>query len=489
MVPTLFTILTMGLLLHYLADNCQNSNVFAHEIFRRSHRRKLQIYDRIRVFWKPFWNVCRTGNSCVGAKTLIYILREKIYYGWVIVAATFLISVIGMGARYSFGVFLKSIETEFSMTRGMTSGIFSVYMLLCCAFAVLGGWALDRHGPRKAGIFMGIFTGFSLVMTSLVHSYWQLLFTYSFLLAMGTGPTYGVANTTASRWFMKKRGFVLGITSSGGGVGAIVLAPIASYLISNFDWRTAFVVLGIVLGIALIAVSLVLEKDPRDIGLFPDGARSEPEREETQNKAESTQSAGFSLTEATKMHQFWLLALSWVFMSLSLHMVFVHVVPYAIDTGISPMDAALIMSVIGLTNIPGRIITGKISDAFGRKALAIGSSLIEFVALLWLMWAQQLWALYAFAMVFGFLWGGGGTMIAALIGDIFGTRNLGPIMGWMSAGWALGAAIGPAIGGYIFDVSGHYFRAFGAGAVAILITACLVAFIRSTPRGAAQAKR
>ncbi|MFC1867325.1 MFS transporter [Thermodesulfobacteriota bacterium] len=417
---------------------------------------------------------------------MISILREKIFYGWVVVAGAFLLSIIGMGARYSFGVFLKSIETEFAMTRGVTSGIFSVYMLLCCAFAVSGGWALDRYGPKKVGIFMGIFTGFSLVITSMVHSYWQLLFTYSLLLAMGTGPTYGVANTTASRWFVKKRGLALGITGSGGGVGAIVLAPVATYLISNYDWRTAFVVLGIVLGIALIAVSLLLEKDPRDMGLFPDGARSELERKETQKKAAGTGSVGFSLGEAMKMNQFWLLALSWVFMSLSLHMVFVHVVPYAIDTGISPMDAAFIMSLIGLTNIPGRIITGQISDAFGRKTLAIASSLIMVVALLWLMWAQELWALYAFAMVFGFLWGGGGTMIAALIGDIFGTKNLGPIMGWMSAAWALGAAIGPAIGGYIFDVSGRYFTAFGAGAVAILITACLVAFIRSVPKGNAQ---
>jgi MFS family permease len=89
--------------------------------------------------------------------------------------------------------------------------------------------------------------------------------------------------------------------------------------------------------------------------------------------------------------------------------------------------------------------------------------------------------LYLFAIVFGFMWGGSGTVITVLIGDIFGTRSLGPIMGMMSAGWALGAAIGPSIGGFIFDMTGDYFMAFATGATAILTVVCLLAFIKRTP--------
>ena len=162
-------------------------------------------------------------------------------------------------------------------------------------------------------------------------------------------------------------------------------------------------------------------------------------------------------------------------------MVFVHIAAYAVDMGMSPMDASFILSLLGLANIPGRLLVGKLSDVMGRKALGIICNFIQFGALLWLMWADQFWMLYAFALCFGFMWGGSGTVITVLIGDLFGTRRLGAIMGMMSAGWALGAAIGPAIGGFIFDMSGDYFKAFGAGSGALFAVVCLLALIKKTP--------
>ncbi len=390
-------------------------------------------------------------------------------------------SVIGIGARYSFGVFLTSIGTEFSMTRGVTSSIFSIYMLLCVLFAVFGGWGLDRYGPRKLGIFIGTFTGMSFIMTSWAQSPWQLLITYSLLLSLGTATIYGVVNTTSSRWFSKKRGFAVGITSSGGGVGSIVIAPLVAYLISSFDWRTAFIVLGVISWIGIVAVSLPLKKDPQDIGLLPDGVKTRPHQKDIQNKEGDVQPAAFSLGQALRMNQFWLLGFTWVFFSLSLHIILIHIVAYAVDMGTSRMDAAVILSLIGLANFPGRLLVGRLSDMMGRKVLGVTCNLILFGALLWLMWADQLWMLYTFALVFGFMWGGSGTVITALIGDIFGTRSLGPIMGILSAGWALGAAIGPSLGGFIFDMSGDYFMAFAAGATAILTVACLLAFIKRAP--------
>ena len=318
-------------------------------------------------------------------------------------------------------------------------------------------------------------------MTSWAQSPWQLLITYSLLLSLGTGSIYGLANTTTSRWFTKKRGFAVGITSSGGGVGTIVISPFAAYLISSFDWRTAFIVLGVISWIGIVAVSLPLKKDPQDIGLLPDGVKTRPHQKELQKKEGDVQPAAFSLGQALRMNQFWLLGFTWVFFSLSLHMIFVHIVAYAVDMGISRMDAAVILSLMGLANFPGRLLVGRLSDMMGRKVLGVTCNLILFGALLWLMWADQLWMLYTFALVFGFMWGGSGTVITALLGDIFGTRSLGPIMGILSAGWALGAAIGPSIGGVIFDMSGDYSMAFAAAATAIFAVACLLAFIKRAP--------
>jgi len=395
----------------------------------------------------------------------------------VVTGAGLLIAVIGLGTRYSFGVFFKSLENEFGLTRGATSGVFSIYMLLCCVFAVLGGRALDKYGPKIIVFLMGSFTGLSLLLTSQINSSWQLFISYGLLLSLGTGAIFTVVNSTASRWFEKKRGFVLGITTSGGGLGAIVMAPFATYLVSNFGWRTAFIVMGLVAWLVIASMSLILKKDPSDLGLLPDGEKSEAAQPGPQNRETKDKLAGPSLLEASRTGSFWFLGLVWVFLSLDVHLVFVHVVPYAVDMGNSLMDAAIILTLIGATTIPGRLVVGRASDTIGRKAPAIACALLQVGALLWLMWARELSMLYAFAIAFGFLWGGFGVLTTALIGDVFGVRSIGAIMGIMSAGWALGAASGPAIGGYVFDVSGTYFMAFAAGAGAILFAALLVALV------------
>jgi MFS family permease len=383
--------------------------------------------------------------------------------------------------RYSYGVFLKSIEVDFGMSRGATSGIFSVYMLLCCVIAVVGGWAMDRYGPRKVGIFMGTFTGLSLLLTSQARAPWQLLITYSLLFSLGTGAIYTVVNSTASKWFVKKRGFVVGITSSAGGVGAIIIAPFATFLISSLNWRAAFVVMGCISWISMVAVSTLLIGDPQDIGRFPDGVKSRDQKGVISGKEDEVEPTDLTLIQAWGMKQFWLLGFTWLLLSLSLHMIFIHIVPYAVDTGISPMDAAFVLSLIGLANIPGRLVLGRLSDVAGGNALGIICTLVQFGVVLSLIWVSRLWMLYLFAFAFGFLWGGSGTIVTVLIVDLFGTRSLGAIMGMMSGGWAIGAAIGPAIGGYIFDVSGCYSGAFGIGGAAFLMAACLLALIKRIP--------
>lgn len=404
--------------------------------------------------------------------------KARRFYGWYIVGAGFLVSFIGMGIRYSFGVFVKTFDVDFQMTRAATSGVFSLYMLFGSLIAILGGWAMDRYGPRKVCIFMGCFTAMSLISTSQVRAAWQLLITYSLFLSLGTSAIYGVVNSTTSRWFLEKRGTAVGITSAGGGVGAVILAPFATYLISSFDWRAAFIVIGAMSGMGMIAASIILVKDPRDIGHLPYGMKSEPVEKDSTTKEIGIDPTSLTLGQACRIKPFWLLGLTWLFLSLGLHMVIIHVVPYAVDMGVSPMDAAFILSVMGIANIPGRLIVGKLSDVIGSKAVGVSCALIQFGAMLWLIGSSRLWMFYAFAAVFGLLWGGSATIITVLTANIFGMRSLGAIMGMMSGGWAIGAAIGPAIGGYFFDVSGNYFMAFVAGATALLAAACLMGMIK-----------
>lgn len=403
-------------------------------------------------------------------------IRDKLFYGWVVVAAFFIIGTTLWGAHFSFGVFFKSIESEFNLTRTTTSAIVSTSMMLGGVFAFLGGWALDKYGPRIVVLLMGLFAGLSLLLTSQTTSLWQLFITYSLLLAMGTNATYAVTTSTLSRWFDKKRGTALGIAGSASGLGTVVMAPFATYLISTFNWRMAYIVMGLIAWLIVIPLSRLLRKDPYEIGALPDGANASSK--DTDAKADDNQSAALSLLQTFRTRSFWLIIFIWLLLASNLLLVLTHLVPHATDIGFSVAEAATVLSLIGGATIAGRVLIGAVSDRIGRKPTTIICFLLMAGAMVWLVWVEDLWMLYLFALVFGFADGGILPGISALIGDTFGLRNIGAIFGVLDIGWGVGAAIGPLIGGIIFDVTNSYSIAFVIGAAAMLVVTMLIGLIR-----------
>ncbi len=406
--------------------------------------------------------------------------KDGLYYGWVIVAVSLVVATTLFGTRFSFGVFFKSIENEFNLTRVTTSGVTSLHWVLGSVFAILGGWALDKYGPKILVLLMGIFTGLSLLLTSQTNASWQLFITYSLLLSVGAGALYPVIMATASRWFDKKRGFALGIIGSGSGLGTFVMAPFATYLISNLGWRMSYIVIGFIAWLIVIPLSRLLRKDPYEIGVQPDGAKAGSGERGTEKprREDSAQLVGFSLLEATRNRNFWFFWSIWLLYSFCYLLILTHIVPHATDIGIPAMQAAAVLSLIGGSNIAGRVLMGNVSDNIGRKATIIICSLLASGAMILLISSRELLMLYIFGIVFGFSLGGVDPALTALISDMFGLRNIGKIMGVLESGWAIGAAIGPVAGGLVFDVSKSYFAAFLVGVLAMLTVALLAIPIR-----------
>lgn len=408
-------------------------------------------------------------------------MRHKLFYGWVVVVTFLVVGTTLWGIRFSFGVFFKPIESEFELTRAATSSIFSAHMVLGSLFAIIGGWAFDKYGPRIVVLIMGLIAGLSLLLTSQTNSLWQLFLTYSLLLSMGTSAIFAGVMSTVSRWFDRKRGMALGIASSGAGLGTVVMAPLAAYLISSFDWHVAFAIIGAVILLVVIPSSRLLRKDPYEIGTIPDGTKpSSMDRSLKigKNQEDFDEPASLSLSEAIRSRSFWFIIFIWFFIACNLFLVLTHIVPHVTDIGFSPLQAASVLSLMGVVAIPGRVIMGIVSDKIGRKVTAVICAVIQTVAMAWLIWAQDMWMFYLFAVMFGLAWGGMAPSAAALVGDTFGLGRLGSILGVLDVGYGIGAGIGPVIAGLVFDISNSYYIAFLFGVGAMVIATILIALVK-----------
>jgi len=402
-----------------------------------------------------------SGDHSPGSK------KGQFHYQWIVVAAIFMIGFVGYGFHFSFGVFFKSLQEDFLWSRATTSAVFSVYMALSVVFSILGGWAFDRYGARKVFALSGFFTGLAFLLTSMVTASWQLFPTYSFFLALGTAPIYVGSMSTVSRWFSRRRGLALGIVSCGSSVGMMVISPISAFLITRYGWQNSYFILSLAAFLIMIPCALTLKKPPVMVRALPDpGGKNDEENVE------------HTLTEARKQRSFWLLVFVLFFFSSCSYAVLTHIVPHAIDLGISAIEAASLLGFIGIGSFLGRLFLGRASDSIGSKRGMLISSLLMAAIMFWLIGSSKLWMIYLFTIVFGFALGSTAPLNAALIGDCFGLRHIGLIMGVIDIGWGSGAAFGPAFAGYLFDIRGSYFFAFLGGGIASLLASLLVLFIR-----------
>jgi MFS family permease len=388
-------------------------------------------------------------------------------YGWVILGVCLSIGIISVAIRMSFGVFFKSIESYFDLNRAATSGVMSISQIVGCGACLIGGWALDRYGPKKIFLTASVLACVGLILTSLVTSTWQLYLTYGLILSSGTGSVNTLMNATTSRWFLHKRGMILGVLGSANSLGLIVGAPIISSLIINYNWQRAFLVLGIVVLLIWIPGSLLLKR-AREIDV-------------RNQKEESSASAGsFSIFQTMKSAKFWIFASIAALHAFNVIIVMTHVVPFAIDTGLSPGQAASILIIIGFVSLVSRIIIGRFADKGSRKSSILFATLFQGTGIILLIWAANIWWFIAFAIIWGIGYGSVSPPWYLLIADTFGMRHLGVTIGALDMAFGFGAALGPVIAGYLFDVRGDYTLVFIICLTLIVISLWPVLSIKSS---------
>ncbi|NIR86631.1 MFS transporter, partial [Candidatus Bathyarchaeota archaeon] len=165
--------------------------------------------------------------------------RSRFYYGWMVVIASFLTTFIFFSIQYIFGVFSKSLIDEFGWTRSLTSGAYSLNMIVHGLSALLMGTLSDRYGPRITIGVNGFLVGLGIVLCSQIVDLWQLYVFFGLLIGVGMGAAFSPPMSTTAKWFVRRRGLALGIVASGIGLGTLVMSPLTNHLILVYGWQRA----------------------------------------------------------------------------------------------------------------------------------------------------------------------------------------------------------------------------------------------------------
>jgi MFS family permease len=393
----------------------------------------------------------------------------RYFYGYHIVAAGFVIQAVSIGAMFTFGVFFKEFQAEFEWSRTTISSASALAFLVMGAAGILAGRLNDRIGPKVLIVVSGLSLGLGYLLMSRMQSPWQLLILYGLMVGIGLSTHDVITLSTVARWFVKRRGLMSGIVKVGTGIGQLIGPLFAAALIARFGWRSAYIVIGALVLIILVAVAQLLRRDPQMIGLLPDGASPESLRDHRDSEEKSVQ-----FSQAIRSRQFWTICIAEFTIFFCLLTIVVHIVPHAMDIGLSAALAAGVLSTIGGVSMLGRILMGAWNDRIGgKRSLMICFSLL-ISSLVWLQFAGQAWMLFLFAVFYGFAHGGLFTVVSPTIAELFGIGSHGLLFGIVLFGGMIGGAIGPLLTGRIFDLTASYDAAFMVLTVSAVIGLILV---------------
>jgi MFS family permease len=397
-------------------------------------------------------------------------MRLPFFYGWIIIAVTFVTMAIGVNARTAFSLFFPPIIDEFGWERGVTAGAFSFGFLVSAAVSPLIGRMMDRFGPRAVMELGVALMAAGLLLAPLTTQPWHLYLTIGVLVGAGSICLgYSGQSLFLPNWFNRRRGLAIGLAFAGVGLGSMTLLPWVQHMIEQTGWRTACTAMGILVLVVLGPINLLLHKRPEDIGLRADG-----EAAPTASSARPVSNivdpewAGtdWTLRRALRTARFWWIALGYFGGLYIWYAVQVHQTKYLLDIGFSPGVAVWALGVVSLLGIPGQILLGHLSDRVGREWIWTASCFgfaICFAALIALKFYPTVLLVWVMVLGQGALGYGLTSIMGAVVVEIFQGKHYGSIFGCIMIAALAGGAAGPFITGALHDLTGNYTLAFAIG--------------------------
>ncbi len=401
------------------------------------------------------------------------VANQGFFYGYINVVLVFIIQAVIWTPIYIYGVFFNPFITEFNWSRTVISGASALNNITFGVFCILSARLCQRYSPRLVVGVCGVLLGIGYFLMSQIHDAWQLYFYYGIVIAFSTSIYIAMLSIVA-RWFTRRRGLMTGVVFSGLGLAGMVGPPLSSWLISTYDWRQAFILLGIASVVIMVPVSQFLKRDPQQFGQLPYGA--------SMTEQDTRITWGLSLREALRTRQFWLICGMYFAFLFCTVMVLVHIIIHAIGLGTTPINAANIVAVYGIVSIISVNVMGMSGDKFGNKPTFAISFLFMAIAFFCLLVASETWQLYVFAVILGLAYGGMQVLFSPLVAELFGLKAHSVILAAAATGGSIGAALGPLLAGYMFDTTGSYSLTFLIGAIISLIAIVLTLLLKARAR-------
>jgi len=402
--------------------------------------------------------------------------KKSLQYGWVVVASAFIITFITCGVNFSYGVFFLPIVNEFGWSRGLASAVMLVAGIAYAVTLPFTGILADRYGYKWVLAVSAGFLSLGLILSSQIQELWQLYVFTGLLVGLSISASFAIPVALVALWFTRRQGLALGVATLGISLGTATIPLLISYLITSAGWRPVLLMAGIAVAALCIPAALLMRNPPRHTMTANSAAN---QGSSVANQAvPSDLDTGLTVSQSLRTGQFWMLFIMFLLFLSSLGLIMLHLVPYAVDSGIEPVRAAVLISLIGIFGIIGRLASGVLSDKVGIKPIMLLCTVLLGLNIAFIALYSEPWAFYVFAAIYGISYSGFVTQMVRITRKVFGGRALGSVFGALMVSDGIGFGVGPWVAGNIYDVTGSYQVSFLAAAAGLAVASVLVVIVK-----------
>ena len=405
-------------------------------------------------------------------------MKSKLHPAWIVAAITFATLFASAGFRSAPSVLILPLEDEFGWRRDVISAALAINVLLFGLTAPFAAALMDRFTVRKVVMSALTVIGIGALLTIWMNQSWHLMLLWGVVVGIGTGSMALVfAATIANRWFVKKRGLVIGVLTAAGASGQLVFLPTLARLAQDPGWRASSVMISIAAFLMVPLIYLFLKENPQSINTTPYGA-ADNWQPPVLEKGNAARVALVTLRDAAKVRNFWYLVGSFFICGLSTSgLIGTHFIPAAHDHGMAQVTAASLLALIGVFDVVGTITSGYLTDRIDPRKLLFFYYLLRGLSLFLLpsiLFSTVEASTLVFVIFYGLDWIATVPPTVMLCRQVLGPDKGAIIYGWVFAAHQIGGALAAFGAGLLRVKFGDYAAAFYITGMLCVITSYFV---------------